>query len=1055
MLLLLVFFLVVVLIVVLAFMLLRGRQEDFDPTGAPTQTPDVRVVPRQLKSSFNTLADVLRQYGIQDSSGKEITFPQQRPDLQIGFLTLPGIRPPMTSLQPTVLSGYNTEDYVKFFEITGAAEIDPGYLSECMEAVDVFDASVPGSDPSAFTNWGDRGPGTTRVNETLILQQTALLQNLLMVIRPRKIYWIPIDIRLNSDTTKQKEFHDRLNRLGIGLYLISHLDSEFDATLLSGLEGMKVMGTGNGCATDPKYVPYYTNPTLLQVGRLDNQNKPLLCSSPTASSHGYLNAPRPLYQTELNPVDVCGIPDASIIGEGLFYYSYQNTIISKDDLLSTEGSQLSAVALASCYLLHKDWFDRFLLDTTDPSSPRFYKTFFYQNPELFVYVNEGMKNRDECLKYSDHLGRCSSIDLGFKFQKWNFISGLGFPNCSKWGRLRRYLTNSFSFPLTYQIDGQTITVPPMSMTGWFTAKSVKLQGTVDCYCADPAVLKTGSTPVKPVSCLDYCLNDGNNWGGSSYSMCATGISRIDGRVVPCNIPSLATDCYCAQPLTSVVPDDQSTTDCFQVCNQKGFDRCAWSQDATTLKIGLCTKQSGADPIQCLCAGKGKSLTQKEGNDGNTSCNDFCSNRVKASGPTFSRCYGGFGTAGDIRQNFGCDDIPLEAYPLGERFVCECDQPVEFKKNMDGKRSCTDYCLNRGGEWGPTYAGCVEGRDPKTGTSVACNVVYNQPIDCYCQPETAVLKPGSDGTQNCSDFCRNRRNVVGTTYGHCVRSMINGREIQCSTIYGETIDGYLTGIPSLVVEDSTPLSQIRFYPVGQFDIHWSYKKDGTNFDFPEDPTISPVKPPSATIWKRRRNPEELYTEFYESHGTDICGSLIITDSNRSNTYHLVIDHYKDLGGWARGLIPYVQVWNMTQNDLTVDFYDQSATKNPSKMTLGPGAEDAFNMETGVRRSTEINIVVPVAAALATFLVAVATGAGIASAAALLNDSVDAAGIELTEQSLSEATGVEKSAAGSGSPNFKGYAPVAEEAEGGKGGQNAFSNFINALREYLMGRKLKVA
>jgi hypothetical protein len=132
----------------------------------------------------------------------------------------------------------------------------------------------------------------------------------------------------------------------------------------------------------------------------------------------------------------------------------------------------------------------------------------------------------------------------------------------------------------------------------------------------------------------------------------------------------------------------------------------------------------------------------------------------------------------------------------------------------------------------------------------------------------------------------------------------------------------------------------------FTISWQYGKKGDTFVFFGDPVVSPNSPPSLALGV---NPN-----IQKIGDITVNGSLLVADANNANKYNVVITMKPGHKGFARGLIPYAQVVNKTQNDIDFSFRDQSDRRvNP---IVSPGKATKVNMETGVQQSTEIGILI---------------------------------------------------------------------------------------------------
>jgi hypothetical protein len=90
--------------------------------------------------------------------------------------------------------------------------------------------------------------------------------------------------------------------------------------------------------------------------------------------------------------------------------------------------------------------------------------------------------------------------------------------------------------------------------------------------------------------------------------------------------------------------------------------------------------------------------------------------------------------------------------------------------------------------------------------------------------------------------------------------------------------------------------------------------------------------------------------------DIAGSLLVTDSNMSNKYKVIMTMKSGHKGSARGIIPYVDVTNYSQNEIDWDFWDESAREHPSRTDIGVQKTVRYNMETGVKQSDEFIILI---------------------------------------------------------------------------------------------------
>lgn len=188
---------------------------------------------------------------------------------------------------------------------------------------------------------------------------------------------------------------------------------------------------------------------------------------------------------------------------------------------------------------------------------------------------------------------------------------------------------------------------------------------------------------------------------------------------------------------------------------------------------------------------------------------------------------------------------------------------------------------------------------------------------------------------------------------------------------------------------TQLSDIQFFdrPAdGIYTITWEYQTNGHGqFIYPNPISVSPNSPPTAVY--------NLTGSNTTKDAVRICGSLIIADRNPYNRYTLICRKNPNSNP-ARKLIPYTRVINQTYNNMVWDFYNESGRK--TSITLKYGEMKMINMETGITRDTELNILkifgyaVGVAAAIPVgwFIIgAAATGAAVAT------EAIDAAEIEM--------------------------------------------------------------
>lgn len=159
------------------------------------------------------------------------------------------------------------------------------------------------------------------------------------------------------------------------------------------------------------------------------------------------------------------------------------------------------------------------------------------------------------------------------------------------------------------------------------------------------------------------------------------------------------------------------------------------------------------------------------------------------------------------------------------------------------------------------------------------------------------------------------------------------------------DSY-TAIPRPLYKNNIPSDVRTSGDQSTFTISWQYGKKGDTFIFFGEPVVSPYSPATLVLGV---NPN-----IQHIGGITVNGSLIVGDANNVNNYSVVMTMKSGHKGYARGLIPYVQVVNKTQNDIDFSFRDESNKRvNPN---ISPGKATRVNMETGVEQSTEIGILV---------------------------------------------------------------------------------------------------
>jgi len=157
-------------------------------------------------------------------------------------------------------------------------------------------------------------------------------------------------------------------------------------------------------------------------------------------------------------------------------------------------------------------------------------------------------------------------------------------------------------------------------------------------------------------------------------------------------------------------------------------------------------------------------------------------------------------------------------------------------------------------------------------------------------------------------------------------------------------------PFLFPGPTTPKESIRIMPTPDvFTITWEYGKShpsATGFTFFNEPLVSPYVPATLVLG---------YNNVLVKKGTfDIAGSLLVTGSNPSNKYKVIMTMKSGYKGFARGVIPYTQVTNYSQNEIDLNFWDQSAREHPSRTDIGVQKTVRYNMETGIKQSDELII-----------------------------------------------------------------------------------------------------
>lgn len=159
------------------------------------------------------------------------------------------------------------------------------------------------------------------------------------------------------------------------------------------------------------------------------------------------------------------------------------------------------------------------------------------------------------------------------------------------------------------------------------------------------------------------------------------------------------------------------------------------------------------------------------------------------------------------------------------------------------------------------------------------------------------------------------------------------------------DSY-TAIPRPLYKNNIPSDVRTSGDQSTFTISWQYGKKGDTFIFFGEPVVSPYSPATLVLGV---NPN-----IQKIGDITVNGSLFVADKDSNNKYNVVVTLKPGHKGFARGLIPYFQVVNKTQNDIDFSFRDQSNRRdNP---IISPGKATKVNMETGVQQSTEIGILV---------------------------------------------------------------------------------------------------
>lgn len=138
----------------------------------------------------------------------------------------------------------------------------------------------------------------------------------------------------------------------------------------------------------------------------------------------------------------------------------------------------------------------------------------------------------------------------------------------------------------------------------------------------------------------------------------------------------------------------------------------------------------------------------------------------------------------------------------------------LKPGNNGTVSCTNFCLNQTGNWGPTYAGCVGASRIDNNQSVQCSDVVNTPVNCFCSNNPATSPPPTPTPVS----------TIGPLYTEVVFYIVSKEDtdVHWESYYDSRSD---RACPTLACRDGFQEYEGRCYDKQYLDGGWSISTPG--------------------------------------------------------------------------------------------------------------------------------------------------------------------------------------------------------------------------------------